>query len=164
MPHSRSFSRALANDSFAGSNQKEWNRAMARLKSFCAAALHETGKLTSPSLSGGVDLEFPCSPCCGSLCCAHASDFAKPNTIISINIVVFVIFMTILHWSHSYAPRERWVPAALASHACRHCIRLVRGVTPTSRRASLFVYSITSVGFRATAFATLKKFGEVAIT
>src|SRR4029453_13540714 len=88
MPHSGSRSRTLANDSFAGSNQKEWNKDMARLKSFCAAALQETGKLTSPSLSGGVPRGAPCS-----LCCAHALDVAKPRTITSTDVKSFVIFM-----------------------------------------------------------------------
>src|SRR5215475_8836310 len=86
MPHSESSSRTLANDSFAGSNPKEWNSAMARLNSFCAAALHETGKLTSPSCWGGAPRSAPCS-----LCCAHASDVTKASAITSIHMTDFVI-------------------------------------------------------------------------
>src|SRR5215510_10481723 len=88
MPHSGSCFRTLANDSFAGSNPKEWNRAMARLKSFCEAALHETGKLTSPRCSGGAPRSAPCS-----LCCAHAPDVAKPTAVTSIHTTAFVIFI-----------------------------------------------------------------------
>src|SRR5262245_66583997 len=86
MPHSGSCSRTLANDSFAGSNPKEWKRAMARLKSFCAAALHETGKLTSPSGWGGAPRSAPCS-----LCCALAPDVKKPSAITNLHTTAFVI-------------------------------------------------------------------------
>ena len=48
-----SCSSTLAKACLAGSNQKEWNRAMARLKVRCASGVQDTWKFTSPSCSGG---------------------------------------------------------------------------------------------------------------
>jgi hypothetical protein len=86
MPHAGSSWRTLEKDFFAGSNQKEWNRAIARLNSFCALSLHETGKFTSPSFSG--------PPVCSSLSsCAQAPDEPTIRTIASIPVIPNVFFM-----------------------------------------------------------------------
>jgi len=86
MPHPESCCRTLEKDALAGSNQNEWNSAIARLNSFCAAALQETGKLTSPSFSG--------PPLCGARASrAHAPDAPVRSTIASVHAISVAFFM-----------------------------------------------------------------------
>src|SRR4030042_1464782 len=83
IPHSGSCSRSLAKDFLAGSNQKEWNKAIARLNSLCAVALHDTGKFTSPSLSGGAPCGVSSSPC------PHATGAPTQSRITNIHAIHF---------------------------------------------------------------------------
>src|SRR5262245_19888186 len=51
MPHAGSACGAVSKDLIAYENQNEWSSATPRVNSAWAAALHEVGKLTVPSLS-----------------------------------------------------------------------------------------------------------------
>src|SRR3972149_2371937 len=62
---------------------------MARLNSSCAAALHETGKSTFPSFSGGVPRGVSFSPC------PHAPEAPAPSMIANVNAPTVIFLFTI---------------------------------------------------------------------
>src|SRR5262245_59331770 len=52
IPHEGSACSVASNPATASRKAKEWSNAAARENSFCAAGLHDVGKLTVPSFSG----------------------------------------------------------------------------------------------------------------
>jgi hypothetical protein len=73
----------VPNQLIAGLNQKECANAIARLNSFWASALQLTGKLTSPSFSGGV---LPGGWCSSWL---HAGGIAMHSVAANMNTAFF---------------------------------------------------------------------------
>src|SRR4030066_632878 len=62
---------------------------MARLNSSCAAVLHETGKTTFPSFSGGVPRGVSFSPC------PHAPEAPAPSRIANVHAPTVIFLFTI---------------------------------------------------------------------